>query len=213
MWNSDADSGGEPGMTQQPVTQQPEELAKRMLRREWENLSGRERTVIEAVLRRLALSRNPNREFREAQTYGERLSDRMAALGGSWGFIIAFLFILAIWMVLNTGILGPRHEAFDPYPYILLNLFLSMLAAFQAPVILMSQNRQAKRDRLDAQHDYEVNLKAELEVRLLHDKVDLLRDQQWSELVRMQQDQLEKLQHLLTFLLSQRPSDVQPETN
>jgi len=195
------------------MTQQPEELAKRMLRREWGNLSLRERSVIEAVLKRVALSRNPSREFREARTYGERLSDRFAALGGSWGFIIVFLLILAIWVVLNTGILGPRHEAFDPYPYILLNLFLSMLAALQAPVILMSQNRQATRDRLDAQHDYEVNLKAELEVRLLHDKIDLLRDKQWSELVRMQQDQLQMLEHLLTSILSRPPSDLPPQTN
>jgi uncharacterized membrane protein len=195
------------------MTQQPEELAKRVLRREWGNLSVRERHVIEAVLKRVALSRDTNREFGEAQTYGERMSDRIAALGGSWGFIIAFLLILASWIGLNTEILGPRQEAFDPYPYILLNLFLSMLAALQAPVILMSQNRQAARDRLDAQHDYEVNLKAELEVRLLHDKIDLLRDQQWSELVRMQRDQLEKLEHLLTSILSRPPSDIQPETN
>jgi uncharacterized membrane protein len=195
------------------TTQQPEKLARRILRREWENLSSRERNVIEAVLKRVALSRNTNREFREARTYGERLSDRMAALGGSWGFIIAFLLLLAIWVVLNTGILGRRHEAFDPYPYILLNLLLSMLAALQAPVILMSQNRQAARDRLEAQHDYEVNLKAEVEVRLLHDKLDLLRDKQWSELVRMQQDQLQKLEHLVAFILAQPPSDLKPETN
>lgn len=199
-------------MTQQPMIQQPDELAKRLLRKEWANLSPRERSVIEAVLKRVALSRNTNREFREGRTFGERLSDQMAALGGSWGFIIAFLLFLATWIVLNTALLGPRHEAFDPYPYILLNLFLSTLAALQAPVILMSQNRQAARDRLEAQHDYEVNLKAELEVRLLHDKIDLLRDKQWSELVRMQQDQLQKLEHLLAFTLS-RPSDLQPETN
>jgi uncharacterized membrane protein len=185
------------------MTPQPEALAKRMLRREWENLSPRERRVIEAVLKRVALSHNTDRAFREARTYGERLSDRIAALGGSWGFIIAFLLILATWVVLNTRILGPRHESFDPYPYILLNLFLSMLAALQAPIILMSQNRQATRDRLAAQHDYEVNLKAELEVRLLHDKMDLLRDKQWAELVGMQQDQLQKLERLLTFILSQ----------
>jgi uncharacterized membrane protein len=195
------------------TTQQPEKLARRILRREWENLSPRERNVIETVLKRVALSRNTNLEFREARTYGERLSDRMAALGGSWGFIIGFLFLLAAWVVLNTGILGPRQEAFDPYPYILLNLFLSMLAALQAPVILMSQNRQAARDRLEAKHDYEVNLKAELEVRLLHEKIDLLRDKQFSELVRMQQDQLQKLERMLTFILSQPPSDLHPETN
>lgn len=191
------------------TAQQPEKLARRILRGEWENLSTRERNVIEAVLKRVAVSRDPHREFQEARTYGERLSDRIAALGGSWGFIIAFFLLLAAWVVLNTRILAPRHEAFDPYPYILLNLFLSMLAAIQAPVILMSQNRQAARDRLAAQQDYEVNLKAEVEVRLLHDKVDLLRDKQWSELVRMQQDQLGKLEHLLTFILSQPPSDPQ----
>jgi uncharacterized membrane protein len=195
------------------VTPEPEQLAKRMLRGEWENLSPRERRVIEAVLKRVALSHNTNLEFREARTYGERLSDRMAALGGSWGFIIAFLFLLAAWVVLNTGILGPREEAFDPYPYILLNLFLSMLAALQAPVILMSQNRQAARDRLEAKHDYEVNLKAELEVRWLHEKIDLLRDEQFSELVRMQQDQLQKLERMLTFVMSQPLSDLKPETN
>jgi uncharacterized membrane protein len=195
------------------MIRQPELLAKRLLRREWDNLSVRERSVIEAVLKRVALGRNTSLEFLETRTLGERLSDRIAALGGSWGFIIAFLLILATWVVLNTRILGPRHEAFDPYPYILLNLFLSMLAALQAPIILMSQNRQATRDRLAAQHDYEVNLKAELEVRLLHDKIDLLRDKQWSELVRMQQDQLQMLEHLLTSILSPPPSDPHTETN
>jgi uncharacterized membrane protein len=194
------------------MIQQPEELAKRVLRREWENLSPRERRVIEAVLKRVAVSRDTTREFRETQTYGERLSDRMAALGGSWGFIIVFLVLLAAWVILNTGILASRSEAFDPYPYILLNLFLSMLAALQAPVILMSQNRQATRDRLAAQHDYEVNLKAEVEVRLLHDKIDTLRDKQWSELVQMQRDQLQMLEHLLSSILSQPPSDPQPNT-
>jgi uncharacterized membrane protein len=200
-------------MSQQSLTPQPEELAKRMLRREWDNLSPRERRVIGAVLKRVAVSHNTDREFRESRTYGERLSDRIAALGGSWGFIIAFLLLLAAWVGLNTAILGPRREAFDPYPYILLNLFLSTLAALQAPVILMSQNRQAARDRLEAKHDYEVNLKAELEVRLLHEKIDLLRDKQFSELVRMQQDQLKKLERMLTFILSQPPSDLHPETN
>ena len=198
---------------QPSMTPQPEELAKRMLRREWENLSPRERRVIEAVLKRVTLSHNTDREFRESRTYGERLSDQIAALGGSWGFIIVFLLLLAAWVVLNTAILGRRNEAFDPYPYILLNLFLSMLAALQAPVILMSQNRQAARDRLEAQHDYEVNLKAELEVRLLHDKIDLLRDKQWSDLVRMQQDQLQKLERMLAFTLPPAASDPHPETN
>ena len=190
------------------MTPQPQELTKRLLRREWENLSPRERRVIEAVLKRVTLSHETDGEFQEARTYGERLSDRIAALGGSWGFIITFLLVLAAWAVLNTAILGPRREAFDPYPYILLNLFLSMLAALQAPVILMSQNRQAARDRLQAQHDYEVNLKAELEVRLLHEKIDLFRDTQFADLVRMQQDQIQKLERLLVASLAEPPSDT-----
>jgi uncharacterized membrane protein len=189
-------------------TSQPQELAKRLLRKEWENLSSRERRVIQAVLKRVTLSHGTDGEFQEARTYGERLSDRIAALGGSWGFIITFLIVLAAWVVLNTALLGPRREAFDPYPYILLNLFLSMLAALQAPVILMSQNRQAARDRLQAQHDYEVNLKAELEVRLLHEKIDLFRDTQFAELVRMQQDQIQKLERLLAASLAEPPSDL-----
>jgi uncharacterized membrane protein len=184
-------------------TSQPQELAKRLLRKEWENLSSRERRVIQAVLKRVTLSHQTDGEFQEAQTYGERLSDRIAALGGSWGFIVTFLIILAAWAVLNTAILGPGREAFDPYPYILLNLFLSMLAALQAPVILMSQNRQAARDRLQAQHDYEINLKAELEVRLLHEKIDLFRDTQFAELIRMQQDQIQKLERLLEASLAE----------
>src|SRR5690606_6651438 len=94
-------------------------------------------------------------------TFGARLADRMASFGGSWTFILSFLAILAAWIVLNSFILQSRNRAFDPYPYILLNLFLSMIASLQAPIIMMSQNRQACRDRLDASHDYEVNLRAE----------------------------------------------------
>lgn len=92
--------------------------------------------------------------------------------------------------MLNTVILRSNDRAFDPYPYILLNLFLSMIASLQAPVIMMSQNRQATRDRLDASHDYEINLRAEVEIRSLHDKLDLLRESQWAELVAMQQEQI-----------------------
>ena len=196
------------GVAQPSTTLQPAELAKRVLRREWENLSSRERSIIEAVLKRVTLSHQTDSEFQEVRTYGERLSDRIAALGGSWGFIITFLLVLAAWAVLNSAILGPRREAFDPYPYILLNLLLSMLAALQAPVILMSQNRQAARDRLQAQHDYEVNLKAELEVRLLHEKMDMFRDTQFADLVRMQQDQIQKLERLLAAALAEPPSDT-----
>jgi len=180
------------------MSTQPDELAKRFLRTEWERLSPRERRVIEHVLKRMAITRNTNREFEDTRTFGERLADQVAAFGGSWTFIILFLIFLVGWAVLNTEILGPRREAFDPYPYIFLNLFLSMLAALQAPIIMMSQNRQAAKDRLNAAHDYEVNLKAELEIHTLHQKFDALREAQWRELIALQQEQLRLLEHVLT---------------
>jgi uncharacterized membrane protein len=137
-------------------------------------LPERERRVISRVAERSQISRDVNSAFDEKQTFGDRLADRVARFGGSWTFIILFLSILGAWAVLNSIVLAWYSTAFDPYPYIFLNLMLSMLAALQAPVILMSQNRQAARDRLAAGHDYEVNLKAELEVSHLHEKVDHL---------------------------------------
>ena len=131
-----------------------------------------------------------------AANLGERLADRVARLGGSWSFILVFLTILVGWIVLNTEILGPR-SAFDPYPYIFLNLLLSMIAALQAPVIMMSQNRQSEKDRRRAMYDYQINLKAELEIRELHAKLDQLREREWSSHVAMQQQQIEMLNRLL----------------
>ncbi|HEX6041454.1 DUF1003 domain-containing protein [Longimicrobium sp.] len=160
-------------------------------------LAARERRIAEAILRRTHVARDVNRDFLDTRSFGDRLADRIAAFGGSWPFILSFLAFLTGWMVLNSGILAARHESFDPYPYILLNLILSTLAALQAPVIMMSQNRQATRDRLDAANDYEVNLKAETEIRALHDKLDALREADWAELVRLQQVQIEMLQRLL----------------
>ncbi len=145
----------------------------------------------------LHITRNRNKEFDETLTLGERLADRVASFGGSWPFIMIFGTILIVWVVLNSYLLVPRGDVFDPYPYILLNLFLSMLAAVQAPVILMSQNRYAAKDRLNAEHDYEVNLKAELEVKSLHDKLDLLTQQQWRELIEIQQEQIRLLMQLV----------------
>ncbi|RST29560.1 DUF1003 domain-containing protein [Sphingomonas ginkgonis] len=113
-----------------------------------------------------------NRMFEERLTVGERLADRVAAVGGSWGFIIAFGLFLFGWAIFNTVVLASR--AFDPFPYIFLNLMLSMLAALQAPVIMMSQNRQAAKDRLEARLDYETNLRSEAEIASLHEKIDLL---------------------------------------
>lgn len=126
----------------------------------------------------------------DEQSFGDRLADRMAAFGGSWTFILLFLGFLAAWAFLNTEVLGPRRAAFDPYPYIFLNLFLSMLAALQAPVIMMSQNRQATRDRVEAQNDYSVNLNAEMQIRDIHEKLDQLREERWEELLQLQREQL-----------------------
>lgn len=175
----------------------PQDLAKRLLRKEWELLSGHERRVIEAVLRRTSVSRDVTREAADGRTLGERLSDRIAAFGGSWRFILLFLAFMIVWAMLNTEILGPRHEAVDPYPYVFLNLMLSMLAALQAPIIMMSQNRQSMRDRQQADADYEVNLKSELEIRHLHEKLDALRGDDWREMLQLQREQVRLLGELL----------------
>ena len=127
-------------------------------------------------------------------TFGQWLADRVAAVGGSWGFIIAFGVILVAWVGLNVWALGMAGlKPFDPYPFIFLNLMLSMLAALQAPVIMMSQNRQAIKDREAARHDYEVNLKAELEIMALHEKLDALRDHDLAEMLKQQLELLERL--------------------
>jgi uncharacterized membrane protein len=156
-----------------------------------------EQRVIERLTQRLHISRDTNRVFDESLTVGQRLADKIAVFGGSWTFILLFLSLLLGWIVLNTVILTQLSTPFDPYPYIFLNLILSMLAALQAPVIMMSQNRYAAKDRVAATHDYEVNLKSELEILALHQKIDTLREQQWTELVAMQQEQI----RLLTALL------------
>lgn len=167
----------------------------RDLRRDWEHLGPPERRVVDAVLHRRTVARDAAAAELEGRTLGERVADRIAAFGGSWAFVLLFVGVLVAWIVTNA--LLPRADRFDPFPFILLNLFLSMVAALQAPIILMSQNRQATRDRLDAAHDYEVNLKAELEIRALHDKLDALREAQWAELVALQQEQIRLLERLL----------------
>ena len=163
-------------------------------------LPEREHRVVQHFGDRRHISRDTNLEFEKKQTFGQRLADQVAAFGGSWTFISIFAVILLSWVLLNTLILARHGSSFDPYPYILLNLFLSMLAAVQAPVILMSQNRQGVKDRLDAAHDYEVNLKAELEILSLHEKLDELREMKWAELIGMQREQI----RLLTQLLKER---------
>ena len=160
-------------------------------------LGAAERRVMEYLLDQRRVTRDVNRELEENRRLGERVADRIASFGGSWTFILLFLLVLVAWVVLNSLVLARRGRAFDPYPYILLNLFLSMIAALQAPVIMMSQNRMAARDRLEATHDYEVNLMAEVEIRTLHDKLDRLRDHDWASLVVQQQEQIRLLVRLL----------------
>ena len=153
---------------------QSESVAKRIFRAEWEHLSPHEREVIEAVLHRTSIPRNPNTEFADHRTFGERASDNIAKFGGSWTFILLFLSWLIFWAVLNTEILGPLDKAFDPYPYIFLNLVLSMIAAIQAPILMMSQNRDAARDRLEAEIDHEVNVRAELAIHQLDARLHII---------------------------------------
>jgi uncharacterized membrane protein len=163
----------------------------------YELLSKQERDLINRIVERKHTVRNINKEFDNQLTFGQRVADKVAAFGGSWTFIIIFASILVTWIILNAVILARIKASFDPYPFILLNLFLSMLAAIQAPIIMMSQNRQAAKDRLDATHDYEINIKAETEIAKLHEKIDELREKQWAELVQMQQEQIQLLTQLL----------------
>jgi uncharacterized membrane protein len=158
------------------------DLAKQLLDLDEGELTPREKTVIERAVRRLAVSRNVNLDFDVSSTVGQRLADKVSEIGGSWGFLIGFgIFILA-WAGLNLFVLV--DHPFDAYPFIFLNLLLSLLASVQAPVILMSQNRQAARDRMAAAHDYEVNLKAEIEIAALHEKLDQIRTQELAVLVQ-----------------------------
>ena len=180
-----------------------QEQFKNLFLEKLSNLTKREQEMIHHILQRSHVARNINKEFDEGLTFGQRLADRVASFGGSWTFISIFGAILLVWVILNSLVLAKFNDAFDPFPYILLNLFLSMLASIQAPIIMMSQNRQAAKDRLDAAHDYEINLKAELEITSLHAKMDELREKQWAELVAMQQEQITLLTKLLEEISTQ----------
>jgi uncharacterized membrane protein len=165
-----------------------------LLESEKGELTSLDHEVLESLQRHEILSSNVDAEFEKDVTLGEKMADGLASFGGSWTFIIIFASILFIWIVLNSYLL--LKKPFDPYPFILLNLVLSCLAAIQAPVIMMSQNRQEAKDRLRSQHDYQVNLKAELEIRQLHDKIDHLLSHQWERLVEIQQIQIDLLSEL-----------------
>lgn len=161
--------------------------SQRLLGMDFRDLSAEERRVIEHLVRRSVTARTAAATRSADQTFGQRLADRVAAVGGSWSFIIAFGIVLVVWVLGNTLLLsGLGLRPFDPYPFIFLNLLLSMLAAIQAPVIMMSQNRQAAKDRIAAEHDYEINLKAELEIMGLHEKLDGLRTRELADLMAQQ---------------------------
>jgi uncharacterized membrane protein len=162
-----------------------------LLKAERGDLTEIERRVTESMARNETLAEDVERTFAEQRTTPEWLSDQLASLAGSWRFILGFCFALAIWIAVNAW--RGTDQAFDPYPFILLNLILSCVAALQAPVIMMSQKRQEAKDRLRSLNDYQVNLKAELEIRNLHEKVDHLISKQWQRLAEIQQLQLEMM--------------------
>ena len=169
-----------------------------LLKEEMGELSHLEQDVLKSINSNEVVSENIEPDMAEKFTFGEKLSDKIATFGGSWPFIILFFTFLFCWMGVNVYLLTTR--AFDPYPFILLNLVLSCIAAIQAPIIMMSQNRQESRDRIRAEHDYKVNLKAELEIRLLHEKVDHLLLQQNQRLLEIQQIQIDLMQDIMSKL-------------
>lgn len=170
------------------------DYVQKSLEQERGELSALEEQVVESLREHELLAENVNDEFQKQATLGERVADKVASFGGSWTFIILFALVLLLWIGINSVAL--LSKPFDPYPYILLNLVLSCLAAIQAPVIMMSQNRQEAKDRLRAEHDYRVNLKAELEIRHLHSKLDLLLTHQWQRLLEIQQLQTDLLEEI-----------------
>jgi uncharacterized membrane protein len=166
-----------------------------ILKAERGELSELDKQVAESLNNHETISEDVEEDYDEERTLGERMSDHLASFGSSWWFLISFATFMAIWMMINLG-LG-QARAFDTYPFILLNLMLSTLAAIQAPIIMMSQKRTEQKDRLRSRNDYQVNLKAELEIRHLHEKFDYMLTKQWQRLAEIQQIQLEIMQELV----------------
>ncbi|HEY6070687.1 MAG TPA: DUF1003 domain-containing protein [Chthoniobacterales bacterium] len=170
------------------------DYVKEVLQEELGELTALDQEVVESLREHEIISSNIEKQFQRKLSFGEKLSDHIAEFGGSWRFIISFGAVLIGWIVLNAFFL--LNRGFDPYPFILLNLILSCLAAIQAPIIMMSQNRAEARDRLRAENDYKVNLKAELEIRHLHEKIDHLLRKQYNRLFEIQQIQIELLEEI-----------------
>jgi uncharacterized membrane protein len=175
-----------------------EEYVKDVLARGKGEVSVLEEQVMRSLKEHELVSTNINAEFNRKLTFGEHMADKLAVYAGSWRFISIFLAVLLLWICINTVVL--IQKPFDPYPFILLNLILSCIAAIQAPIIMMSQNRQEAKDRLRSEHDYRVNLKAELEIRHLHEKIDHLLMTQWQRLLEIQEVQTELMEELANKL-------------
>jgi uncharacterized membrane protein len=165
-----------------------------VLEKEKGDLSELDQDVLRTIQRQQLLSTDLARELAEPLTLGQRAADHVAGFGGSWGFILLFGVVIVVWVALNSVALV--HAPFDPYPFILLNLVLSLIAAVQAPVIMMSQNRMEAKDRRRAENDYRVNLKSELEIRVLNEKIDRLLSRQWQRLLEIQDIQMDFMQEL-----------------
>ena len=170
------------------------DYVEEMMEKDKGELTRIEKEVLQSIKDSELLAKNVDQDYSRRLGFGERLADQIADFGGSWKFVISFLVFLLVWILSNVFLL--IRAPFDPYPFILLNLLLSAIAAFQAPVIMMSQNRVEARDRMRAEHDYQVNLKAELEIRSLHEKIDHLLMKQMQHLVEIQQFQLDILNKL-----------------
>lgn len=171
-------------------------LSQKLMHKGFDLLSQTEKRVLKTIEEHHHISRNAVKDYEKQYTFGQRVADKIAAFGGSWAFILLFAGILATWIGLNSYILI-HSKAFDPFPYILLNLVLSMVAAFQAPFIMMSQNRQAAKDRADAESDFEVNLKAELEIMRLHEKIDKIQEQHLEQMLSLQKKQMDMIENLI----------------
>lgn len=177
------------------LTRERDRLISTLMGKEQEEMTQLEQEVVSSILEHQTLSENLALEDDQSTSWPDRLSDQIAKFGGSWAFIISFALFLSVWIVLNS--LVWIWHPFDPFPFILLNLALSALAALQAPLIMMSQNRQEARDRIRSEHDFQINLKAELEIRQLHMKMDQMLFHQWQRMYQIQELQTEMLTEIL----------------
>ncbi len=171
---------------------------ERMLKKERGEMTDLEREVLKSIKNAEILSRNVEKDFPEHDTFGQRIADHVASFGGSWKFIGIFGSFILVWISINVYVLF--HRTFDPYPFILLNLILSCLAAIQAPVIMMSQNRQEAKDRTRSENDYRVNLKAEIEIKQLHEKLDHIIIHHNRRILEIQQLQIDLLDEIIDTL-------------